>query len=64
MVLRLHEVFGGHAQAKLRIADHLDIFKAYTTNLLEDVDEDDELNVVRVEEDPSRVVRQVLLLRF
>ena len=53
VVLRLYEAFGGHAQAKLRIAGHLDVFKAYTTNLLEDVEEDDELNVERVEEAPS-----------
>jgi len=63
VVLRLYEAFGGHAQAKLRIAGHLDVFKAYTTNLLEDVDEGDELNVVRAE-DPSGQAAAGLRLDF
>jgi alpha-mannosidase len=44
IILRLYEAFGGHAQARLRISDCLPVVKAYTTNLLEDDREDDELN--------------------
>lgn len=40
IVLRLYEAFGGHAQAKLVISSHLSVVKAFTTNLLEDEDED------------------------
>ncbi|RDB17533.1 Alpha-mannosidase [Hypsizygus marmoreus] len=47
VILRLYEAFGGHAQTKLRIAGHLSVSKAYTTNLLED--DDDELNVTPVD---------------
>ena len=61
VVLRLYEALGGHAQAKLRVAGHLDVFKAYTTNLLEDVDERDELNVVRVEDASGRGQAAALL---
>ncbi|KAF9558502.1 glycoside hydrolase family 38 protein [Agrocybe pediades] len=40
IVLRLYEAFGGHAQAKLNISSRLPVLKAYTTNLLEDNDEE------------------------
>jgi alpha-mannosidase len=49
IVLRLYEAFGGHAQANLRISDHLPVVKAFTTNLLED--EDEELYILRAKED-------------
>jgi len=45
IVLRLYEAFGGHAQAKLNISSHLPVLKAFTTNLLED--EDEELYLLR-----------------
>lgn len=53
IVLRLYEAFGGHAQAKLVISSHLPVVKAFTTNLLED--EDEELYVLR----PLRRVTQL-----
>jgi len=40
VVLRLYEAYGGHAQAKLVISSDLPVLKAFTTNLLEDEDED------------------------
>ncbi|KAF9529896.1 glycoside hydrolase family 38 protein [Crepidotus variabilis] len=40
IVLRLYEAFGGHAQAKLSISSHLSVVKAFTTNLMEDHDEE------------------------
>jgi len=40
VILRLYEAYGGHAQAKLVISSHLPVLKAFTTNLLEDEDED------------------------
>jgi alpha-mannosidase len=49
IVLRLYEAFGGHAKAQLRIASHLHISKAYSTNLLED-DGGDELYLTRIED--------------
>ncbi|GLB44397.1 putative alpha mannosidase, middle domain [Lyophyllum shimeji] len=48
IVLRLYEAFGGHAQAKLRIASHLPVSKAYVTNLLED--DDTELNIMHTDD--------------
>ncbi|KAL6305038.1 glycosyl hydrolases family 38 N-terminal domain-containing protein [Sparassis latifolia] len=36
IVLRLYEAYGGHAQIKLKIADHIPVAKVVTTNLLED----------------------------
>lgn len=36
VVLRIFEAYGGHATATLRIANHLVIDRAYTTNLLEE----------------------------
>ncbi|KIJ61767.1 glycoside hydrolase family 38 protein [Hydnomerulius pinastri MD-312] len=36
VVLRLYEAFGGHGRVELRIAPHLHVINAYTTNLLED----------------------------
>jgi alpha-mannosidase len=48
VILRLYEAFGGHANVNLRIAGHLDVFKAYTTNFLED--DEDELNIMRAED--------------
>jgi alpha-mannosidase len=36
VVLRLYEAFGGHARAKLHVAKHFDVKKAYLTNLLEE----------------------------
>lgn len=44
VVLRLFEAYGGHGQAKLKVAKHVPICKAFLTNLLED--EIDELDVV------------------
>jgi alpha-mannosidase len=46
IILRLYEAFGGHARAQLWVSSHLPISKAYITNLLEDEDTDDELNVI------------------
>jgi alpha-mannosidase len=40
IILRLYEAFGGHAQVKLVISDHLPVVKAYTTNLLEEQTEE------------------------
>ncbi|KAG5643659.1 hypothetical protein DXG03_000539 [Asterophora parasitica] len=48
VILRLYEAFGGHAQAKLSIASHLAVSKAYVTNLLED--DDKELNIMRTDD--------------
>ncbi|PPQ95115.1 hypothetical protein CVT25_011658 [Psilocybe cyanescens] len=48
VVLRLYEAFGGHAQAKLVLSSHLPVIKAFTTNLLED--EDEELYLLRSDE--------------
>ena len=45
VILRLYEAYGGHAQAKILISSHLPVLKAFTTNLLED--EDEELYVIR-----------------
>jgi len=45
VVLRLYEAFGGHAQVKLLISHHLPVVKAFTTNLMED--EDEELYILR-----------------
>jgi alpha-mannosidase len=45
VVLRLYEAYGGHAHARLLISRHLPVVKAFTTNLLED--EDEELYVLR-----------------
>ncbi|KZT05154.1 glycoside hydrolase family 38 protein [Laetiporus sulphureus 93-53] len=36
VVLRLYEAYGGHAQATLKIAEHIPVMKIITTNLLED----------------------------
>ncbi|PCH42793.1 glycoside hydrolase family 38 protein [Wolfiporia cocos MD-104 SS10] len=36
VVLRLYEAYGGHVQAKLRIAGHVPVEKVVVTNLLED----------------------------
>jgi len=45
VILRLYEAYGGHAQARILISRHLPVLKAFTTNLLED--EDEELYVLR-----------------
>lgn len=45
VVLRLYEAFGGHAQARLVVSENIPVVKAFTTNLLED--EDEELYVLR-----------------
>jgi alpha-mannosidase len=45
VILRLYEAYGGHAHARLLISRHLPVVKAFTTNLLED--EDEELYVLR-----------------
>jgi len=36
IVLRLYEAFGGHGYVKLRISGHIPVWRATTTNLLED----------------------------
>ena len=36
VILRLYEAYGGHATARLRIASHLEVKKAWIANLLED----------------------------
>jgi alpha-mannosidase len=51
VILRLYEAYGGHAQARLLISRHIPVLKAFTTNLLED--EDEELYVLRSSEDSS-----------
>ena len=48
VILRLYEAYGGHAHARLLISRHLPVLKAFTTNLLED--EDEELYVLRSSE--------------
>ena len=45
VILRLYEAYGGHAQARLLVSNHLPVLKAFTTNLLED--EDEELYILR-----------------
>lgn len=57
VVLRLYEAFGGHAQAQLKISNHLPVVKAFVTNLLED--EQDELNITRTSlyDDGNSVVK-------
>jgi len=35
VILRLYEAYGGHATARLRIASHLEVKKAWIANLLE-----------------------------
>jgi alpha-mannosidase len=35
VILRLYEAYGGHAAARLRIASHLEVKKAWIANLLE-----------------------------
>lgn len=59
VVLRLYEAFGGHARAQLRIASHLTISKAFITNLLEDENENEELNIFRFDntETPGSLVK-------
>jgi alpha-mannosidase len=47
VILRLYEAFGGYTQARLKISGHLPVARAYTTNLLEDEDEANELNIMR-----------------
>ena len=63
VILRLYEAFGGHAQARLRISSRLPVVKAYITNLLEDEDADDELNIMRVDVD-AQTTASVLKLDF
>lgn len=48
VVLRIYEAYGGHALAKLKIASHISVRKAFVTNLLED--ELDELNILRADD--------------
>jgi alpha-mannosidase len=45
VILRLYEAYGGHAHARILISRHLPVLKAFTTDLLED--EDEELYVLR-----------------
>jgi len=40
IVLRFYEAFGGHAQARVRLAGHLRVSRAILTNLLEDDGDD------------------------
>ncbi|KAH9942858.1 glycosyl hydrolases family 38 N-terminal domain-containing protein [Amylocystis lapponica] len=54
VVLRLYEAYGGHAQARLKIASRIPIAKVVTTNLLED--ETAELKVF-AEEDASSSIK-------
>ncbi|KAF7980211.1 hypothetical protein HWV62_39313 [Athelia sp. TMB] len=60
IVLRLYEAYGGHALAKLNIASHLAVKKAFVTNLLED--ELEELNILRA--DDTEETDAVLKLDF
>lgn len=45
VILRLYEVFGGHARVLLRIAPYLPVAKVFVTNLLED--EEEELDITQ-----------------
>ena len=45
VILRLYEAYGGHAQARLLVSPHFPVVKAFTTNFLED--DDEELYVLR-----------------
>jgi alpha-mannosidase len=44
VILRLYEAYGGHSheysQARLPVSRHLPVLKAFTTNILEDKDEE------------------------
>lgn len=60
IILRLYEAYGGHAQAKLKVANHVSVQKAFVTNLLED--NGDELNILRA--DDSDETAAVLKLDF
>ena len=51
VILRLYEAYGGHAQARLLISRHIPVLKAFTTNLLED--EEEELYVLRSSDSDS-----------
>jgi alpha-mannosidase len=62
IILRLYEAFGGHAQARLRISNYLPVVRAYTINLLENGDEDNELNTMRA--DDAQTTAAVLKLDF
>ncbi|KAJ4488346.1 glycosyl hydrolases family 38 N-terminal domain-containing protein [Lentinula aciculospora] len=48
VIARLYEAFGGHAHATLVIGDHLSgrVVKAVTTNLLEDEDKEEEVQIM------------------
>ena len=45
VIVRLYEAFGGHANARLLVSNHLPVLKAFTTNLLEE--EEEELYILR-----------------
>ena len=62
VILRLYEAYGGHAEAKLLISRHLPILKAFTTNLLED--EDEELYVLRSSDSSDDSTGTALSLSF
>lgn len=59
VVLRLYEAFGGHAQARLVLSPHLPVIKAFTTNLLED--EDEELYLLRSNENDEKSASSISL---
>jgi alpha-mannosidase len=54
VVLRLYEAYGGHGQAKLKVANHVPVHRAFVTNLLED--EIDELDMLRTDSSEGTVV--------
>lgn len=60
VILRLYEAFGGHAQAQLKIASHLAVTKAFTTNLLED----DEAELSILKGDENAAASSILKLDF
>ena len=62
VILRLYEAFGGHAQAVLRVSSHLPVLKAFTTNLMED--EDEELYVLRPSDSSDGSAGTALSLSF
>jgi alpha-mannosidase len=60
VILRLYEAYGGHTQARLRIASHIPVSQAFLTNFLED--ETNELNLKRA--DDSEETAAILCLDF
>ncbi|KAG6815115.1 hypothetical protein H0H93_010904, partial [Arthromyces matolae] len=59
IILRAYEAFGGHASVRLCIGGHLTLLKAFTTNLLEDDDHDQELNILPGDDRDTEAILQL-----